>query len=850
MHTADDGTIHSLGEKSRRPQILHHHTPAPIRSTCIAGRALRASNKALAQAYAVDALKKRAATGSTNAFTEQPKHVCVAGAQISSLVATIPSAAGVVMDQLPSLSSSAHMSAIDQPFNLQDALEDGAEPAEGNKSNIHVGHLPTNGSFAQSRTCSETDVVDAPTSSGDKKQQSFANEDKGRSGGGVRVPEFSPDVVMTTRSAKQSHRRADGLSQSAPVIPQVPTEEMNTEEPSAEYFTETFAQHATMGAGEPGEPSNVSAAQSEPRRQAVMERMPETLQDSPSKSPTVLDETAKSEEKEQGLYSLTLGEEMTETQNTNVNKSGTTEETQEPATKAECTKLVDRVSKGEEQGFNTTVLVDQATGAQRSDAKLLDTTQRDDTAEQVEKCTTTAEGNQEHKLEDGNQEFYSGLSQEAIGNHTSDMAESGAGSIQRGGSREHTEDPTTLNISPRKTDVTRKRGIGEVRRLEMEVRLAREQAAEAVPENVTTANTENANGYSDCLDGEREKEIELGEATNPEEEQDRSTLINLQQQYQGAQQTQEVEQSEEAEQSQAVEQRQEDQTFSIYDAIERAGIPHNPNQLEAITSCLAKLFGLGKPPNVLSPVPSHVVKKKRSRARRRSKTLHEKLHDFMQGKGTPRSLDTLQSHVKYFGRYSWKTALPNFFWYNSDKDAAYFGRLREETGLRLARSMTELHERDTLLSLFRPEVSSPTETSRVIRGSRDDAESITGDDCDSREQSGKYLRYQDALLLLLNFGTSLPTVTQYSYKNVLAEESSKAVETYNLSTPYVPGDATAGGESSGSQTPTPLGANQRRKAERRQIEELETRLRVLEVENRFLKGMHDKELLDEARVDL
>ncbi|KAF2444684.1 hypothetical protein P171DRAFT_484779 [Karstenula rhodostoma CBS 690.94] len=441
---------------------------------------------------------------------------------------------------------------------------------------------------------------------------------------------------------------------------------------------------------------------------------------------------------------------------------------------------------------------------------------------------------------------------EATEDQNSDIEGSRADSIQFDDATEQTkEDPTAATATPaERYKKKKKRGLGRARRLKMKAKLAKEQAAKAEADIATTANVEPPNANStDAVDPDDEsrEDTKLGELAVQDKEPGQSNCMDLQQQDLEAQQAHEVQQAQE------VEQAQKAQSSSIHDAIEKTGIPNNLSQLEAITSGFAKHFGLDKTPNVLSNVPSHELEPHRTRIKRKTQTLFEKLDGFMQGKGTPQSLDALLSHVTKFEKASARAAGPNFFRYISNQDAAYFGRLMEVTGMPLAKSMEELHRSDTLASLFQPEASVPTVPARMIRDSSEAATTVAEATRLSGNQSPKHLRYQDALLSLLNFGASLPTTSKYSYRDVLAEESSDATQAYNQSTPYVQDGSTAVENSSlleQDQTLKPLGANQRRKAGLRQIDDLNKRLRALEVENRFLRGMYDEELLDEARVNL
>jgi hypothetical protein len=418
-----------------------------------------------------------------------------------------------------------------------------------------------------------------------------------------------------------------------------------------------------------------------------------------------------------------------------------------------------------------------------------------------------------------------------------------------------------------KDQFKKKRGLGRVKRLKKEAtaaRMALEEADNAEAEDGETSNTEGASVETTNVAGPENGSGEDSrlEATAKKKRPDKRTRMKLQQQTLEVQQVleeslkvqqsvkaQQAPQAQQAQQALQAQKAQVAQYSFIYDAIEKTDIPHNLSQLEAIASRFADHFGQVKQTDVPLRASSH------NQSHHDIQTPHENLHNAIQRNGMPQNLDQLQSMASRFAKFSTKVVPSNFLCFSSSSDAAHYGRMIEDTGLPLAHLKNDLeYQRRTLLPLL--QAGPPVLTTATLAHGNilKDMPASVGNTEIAGIQADNQLRHQDALLSLLNFAVALPITAKYTYTNVLAEASSNAIQAYSQSAPYVQDNSAAVESSSlsvqGHALSTVSKKALRKAAQEKKMGELEKRLRALEVENRFLKGMRDEDMYHEARVQL
>lgn len=280
----------------------------------------------------------------------------------------------------------------------------------------------------------------------------------------------------------------------------------------------------------------------------------------------------------------------------------------------------------------------------------------------------------------------------------------------------------------------------------------------------------------------------------------------------------------------------------IYDAIKMTGVPQSLDQLEAVASQFMELF------------------KRQEQSDHGYRHLNHDPDDPNYWSQSDHIYNTLKQTDEFIDLQDLQRALSKsasisnedtwttFHRYDSVDEMSSHIRLMEQTGLS---TDFQMHQKDTGLATQK----TPTGTTMAPPAHLSSFQNVEAPDKQKTQDENllsKSLRHQDALLALLNFRASLPVAPQSSYVQSLNEITEVAVRAYNASTPYVqegsescaPQEAP---DTQGSAADPPEDTREIRSL-RDRVEELKKRVRALEIENRFLKGMRYGEFQEESRL--
>jgi hypothetical protein len=273
----------------------------------------------------------------------------------------------------------------------------------------------------------------------------------------------------------------------------------------------------------------------------------------------------------------------------------------------------------------------------------------------------------------------------------------------------------------------------------------------------------------------------------------------------------------------------------IYDAIKMTGVPQSLDQLEAVASQFMELFKRQEQSD-------HGYRDPNYRSQR------DHIYNTLKQTDEFIDLQDLQRALSKSASISNEDTWTTFHRYHSVDEMSSHIRLMEQTGLP---TNFQMHQKDTGMATQETPTGTTLAPSTQL-SSLQNVEALEKQKTQGENLLSKSLRHQDTLLALLNFRVSLPVATQDSYVQSLNEITEVAVRAYNASTPYVQ-------EGSGSCAPQEAPGTQGNAADppedmreirslRDKAEELKKRVRALEIENRFLKGMRYGEFQEESRL--
>jgi hypothetical protein len=846
----------------------------------------------MAEAREIDLLIERATARSTDAFAAKPREASTPDAQFNLPTETSHS---------PSSPSGAHMEHIGQRSALQHAPGDGATTTERNQikqlragaerkrvkerypepmeaaemivverqleattllqerkpteRSDKVNHFLSTVSLTQQGTASEVSMSDVPSSYEYERQVDLTGKYTARSGAGMQLVSISSDHSLPDQSANPIQARVSHMSQTESGYRQTPMQEAVAQGSQVSCLPDVSSSHVTTSAGQLSPLSNVSAAQASqdapiPKPLSLLDKealpvdlvhvsMTPALTMRSHEDPSLvesftsnlmslkrLSSTGATERKEP-VKDLKAEPEVRTTRRQRQNARGYAKKARKAQLAAnEYVKLMEKPHDINSPGE------DYTQNGQKEFAKYENYTSNNCAI--PEGLQAQQEPGESEKLDRGHdseplaQDWQDGPPEDDLQSEQKVATEETTQEDKSDATQDLGANPEVLHIQQEAALKKRLNKEETAARLALE-ELKKAETANTEAQSVETANAASPNNGS----GDKSR----FEKTATRKRPDKRTRMKLQQQ------------DLEAQRELATQQFQVTQSSFIYDTIEKTDIPYNLSQLETIASGLAEYVGQVKQINVTLPATCH------NQSQHRIQAPHQHLHNAIQCDDIPENLNQLQFTVSRFAKHSTKILPSSFLRYNSTQDAAYYKRLMEDTGLPLVDSKKCIEQQHNIaLPFFQADPSVPSTTTLAHSDSPKGVSAVLENTRISGDQVDKQLRHQDALLSLLNFVAALPTTAEYTYTDVLAKASADAVQAYNQSAPFLKGNVAAVKASSFSaqgSAPSTLSKKALRKARQgKKMEELEKRVRVLEVENRFLKGMHDEEMQHEARVQV